>query len=54
MIFYNEQLLQLITSNYLQRATSAISKERTLEQVIFYNEQLEKGVASEFCEFCNE
>ena len=33
MIFCNEQLLQRVTSDFLQRATSATSNERILQQV---------------------
>ena len=33
MIFCNEQLLQRVTSDFLQRATSATSKEQILQRV---------------------
>ena len=33
MIFSNEQLLERVTSNFLQRATSATSNERILQRV---------------------
>ena len=33
MIFCNEQLLQRVTSDFLQRATSATSNEEILQQV---------------------
>ena len=41
MNFCNEQLLQRVTSEFLQRTTSATSNERILQRVTseFYNEQ---------------
>ena len=33
MIFCNEQLLQRVTSDFLQRATSTTSNERILQRV---------------------
>ena len=33
MIFCNEQLLQRVTSDFLQRATSATSNKRILQRV---------------------
>ena len=34
MIFYNERIFQRITSDFLQRATSATSNERILQQLM--------------------
>ena len=34
MIFCNEQLLQRVTSDFLQRATSATSNKRILQRVM--------------------
>ena len=33
MIFYNKELLQRVTSEFLQQATSATSNERILQRV---------------------
>ena len=62
MIFCNEQLLQRVTSDFLQRATSTTSNERILQRVtsdfttsneqrmnLTSNEQRVKSYASKFC-----
>ena len=46
MIFCNEQLLQRVTSDYLQRATSATSNERILQRL---TSEFLQQVSSEFC-----
>ena len=55
MIFCNEQLLQRVTSDFLQRATSTTSNERILQRITSdfttSNEQRVKICASEICNF---
>ena len=63
MIFCNEQLLRQVTSDFLQRATSATSNERILQRVTSdflqratsatSNERILQQVTSDFTT-CNE